>query len=153
MLIYSLSSLFPPRPTVFMKRKQYNVAIETTSKLKDNGGNQSWARTETITGCCVLLLRTEIRTRRGRKRWRDQTCDDGGEVAGVDAGGDLLGGGRGAEARRATPPPGPAPEPHRWRHYFPRMPAEIRHHLLKHGACPSPEACLPALFATWTGHL
>jgi hypothetical protein len=40
------------------------------------------------------------------------TCDDGSDVACVDAGGDLLGGGRGAEARRPTSPPRPTPEPH-----------------------------------------
>jgi hypothetical protein len=42
-----------------------------------------------------------------------QTCNDGREMASVDAGGDLLGGGPTAEAGRASPSPRPAPEPHR----------------------------------------
>lgn len=88
-------------------------------------------------GCCVL--HTERRKEESGGDWRDETCDDGSEVAGVDADGDLLGGGRGAEARRPPAPPGPAPEPHRRRHYLPRMPAEIRHRLLKHRPCPSPQ--------------
>lgn len=50
-------------------------------------------------------------------------------MAGVDAGGDLLGGGCGAEAGRATAPPRPEPHP---RHRLLRQPPEVHQHLKHH---------------------
>lgn len=66
-----------------------------------------------------------------------ETCDDGREMAGVDAGGDLLGGGGRAEARRAPAPPRPAPESHP-RYRLLRQEPVVKH-LLKHHTSPQPE--------------